>query len=323
MKSLLQPPSFQEGPAVVADYAEILALDAEDRNISQQDLIERFKRPDEESTEKCENAVQEAFVELAERSRHMGCWVRHYPFELDRDLLKVKESPSSKDTDLLYVFLLLVTRMNMKNERKQKTSGGARLDGTQIFEHLCCEVARRYWGGSSDSRVGAIVFGTAGASWRRNEDKSVHESRFKRAIDDLCNKIGEGSQFWNKDKERVTAKDDKVDVVVWRGFSDGRRGKLLGFGQCKTGDSWEYDLPRLQPRTFCERWMLEMPLVVPVKLFFLSDRVVDRWNTHGYEAGILFDRCRILDYAEQVPKQILSWCVEWTRAALESKGLKW
>jgi hypothetical protein len=63
--------------------------------------------------------------------------------------------------------------------------------------------------------------------------------------------------------------------------------------------------------------------VIPVKLFFLTDRVVERWKTRCYEAGILFDRCRIIDYADEVPAELVAQCATWARAGLASHDLHW
>ena len=60
-----------------------------------------------------------------------------------------------------------------------------------------------------------------------------------------------------ENETKVTAKDGKLDIVVWRRFADGRPGQLIGFGQCKTGTSWPDDLTKLQPEGFCAKWMLK------------------------------------------------------------------
>jgi hypothetical protein len=205
----------------------------------------------------------------------------------------------------------------------------AGFDGTELFEFLCLEVAKRYWGASAkdeltSSRVKGSIFGTSRAAWRFDDSAPFQPKNFQAAVDNLCTELGEGVKFRTKDEdEEVTANDDKLDVVVWRNFSDQRPAKLVGFGQCKTGDHWELELPRLNPTTFCNRWLHNVPCVIPVKLFFLTDRVVERWQTRAYEAGILFDRCRILDHADEVSDGILAKCATWSRAALTSHSLSW
>jgi hypothetical protein len=36
---------------------------------------------------------------------------------------------------------------------------------------------------------------------------------------------------------------------------------------------------------------------------------------------VLFDRCRILDYAHELPQALLRDCARWTKAALRSSGI--
>ena len=325
MKQLLDTPSTQASPARIADFAELLAIKAADKNVSVQDIVSALKRTGEgEEDEEFERPVEEAFEELAARRQHTGGANALDPFEIDGDLLKLKKAKANTDHDLLYVFLLLATRLNMLTEKTQ-----AGLDGTQLFEFLCLEIAKRYWGASSKdaliaSRVHGTIFGTSRATWRSDPASKFKPTKFQDAVTDLCRDLGEGHRFRTKDQhDEVTANDDKLDVVVWRNFSDQRPAKLIGFGQCKTGDHWELELPRLNPATFCNRWLHDAPCVVPIKLFFLTDRVVERWKTRCYEAGILFDRCRIIDYADEVPANLVAQCATWTRAGLSSHDLSW
>jgi hypothetical protein len=183
------------------------------------------------------------------------------------------------------------------------------------------EIASRYWGGHNDARVEAMVFGTARAAWREDDEEQVPETTFAAAVNSLCSALGEGVQFRKKDSGPIRSKDDRLDIVVWRRFADRRAGSLIGFGQCKTGTSWEHELPRLNPKSFCDRWFDTPPVHLPVKLFFLTDRVVENWMTRSYDAGILFDRCRILEYAQNLPPKLLRDCGCWARALLRSHGL--
>ena len=313
-------PSPGSGPVKLADFIELVALHVSDGKVSKQDVISRLKQAGEEDDDKYEIEVNEAFTELYERLQHMGNGAEYYPFRIEGDLLKRKRSRYIKKQGFLYLFLLLSTRMDMKKEGTQKVQNGKRIDATKIFEHLCLAVAKCYWGGSSDPRIKGLVFGTG-----RNLDVGSGPRRpsgFKGSVEELCLLLEERGKYRPTDPHRVTAKDDTLDVVVWRNFSDRRKGKLIGFGQCKTGDSWENDLCSLQPEKFCQNWMETSP-TTPVRLFFLSDRVVEHWNRKCNNAGILFDRCRILDYADEVPKMLLSLCAEWTFSALDTKGLQY
>ena len=279
-------------------------------------MIASLDRREDEDEERFERPVSEAFRELAERIEHLGPAASLYPFELLGDEVRVRSSPRHRDQDWLYLFLLFATALNMRDQRKH-----AGLDGAEVFEKLSAEVALRYFGGPQDSRVRGMVFGTARIRWPDDEDADADVGSFRAAVNDLCDHLGEGRFFRPKNNKQVRARDDKLDVVVWREFSDKRAGKLIAFGQCKTGTHWGAELPRLNPRSFCDRWFDTPPAVQPVKLFFLSDRVSGDLTHDAYEAGVLFDRCRILDYAHELPQALLRDCARWTKAALRSSGI--
>jgi hypothetical protein len=316
MKDLLATPSWQAGRVRLADHIELCALRSSRNRFSAGDLIASFDRREDEDEEKFERPANEAFQELAERVTHLGQAASLYPFVLFGDELRVRSSARRRDQDWLYLFLLFATALNMRDQRRH-----AGLDGAEIFERLSAEVALRYFGGPTDSRVKGMVFGASRIRWSDSEGSDADLGLFQVAINDLCGRLGEGRFFRQKANKRISARDDKLDLVVWRGFSDLRPSKLIGFGQCKTGTHYGSELPRLQPDAFCRRW-LDTPLaVVPVKLFFLSDRLEGDLTHDAYEAGVLFDRCRILDYSQRLPEELLADCARWTKAAVRNYGI--
>ncbi len=312
MFKLGQAPMHTDDPIHHADYIEIECLRQSDRNYSGGDLSAVFSRLNDDLPENrrdedldTENAVREAFSELADRIEHSGKRKHRYPYKIRRgsELLTLDMRPSQFD---LYFFLLTATRLNMGEDRIH-----AGIDGTELFEQVCCEVAKNYWGRDAE----ALVFGTA----RRADGREV--DGFEAAINFLCTRTLEGTSFSANYGDKVTAQDGSLDVVVWKPFSDRRRGQLMGFGQCKTGTHWSSGLFTLQPEGFCKKWIKAMPVVNPVRLYFISGRVKQsKWNEVGVDGGIMFDRCRILDYAPAMPTLRDRW-VKWTRAALLSHGI--
>jgi hypothetical protein len=315
MKDLFATPSWQAGPVRLADHIELCAFRSPRRRVSAGDVSASLDRREDEDEERFERPVEEAFQELAQRIEHLGSSASLYPFELFGDELRVRFRTRRRDSDGLYLFLLLATALNMCDQRKQ-----AGLDGAELFEALSAEVALRYFGGPEDSRVQGMVFGTSRVRRPEEHDDAPDIGAFHAAVNDLRQALGEGRFFREKAGRRIRARDDKLDVVVWRGFSDKRAAKLIGFGQCKTGTHWGPELPRLNPRAFCDRWFDTSPAVEPVKLFFLTDRVMGDLTHDAYEAGVLFDRCRILDYAHELPRQLLADCARWSKAAAKSCG---
>ena len=196
-----------------------------------------------------------------------------YPFSCkDYSIILSEEEGVSKD---VYLFLLLCTRFDMK---KQKVQGG--VDATQIFEELCACVAGAYFGESAKS----YVFGTA------------HSNKFEDKVNELIKCIGEGGGFKNPNDNPPTKNDDSIDVVAWKDFADERRGKLIAFGQCKTGTSWHDDIQRLKPIDFCDNWFSESPIVAPLPLVFIADTLDEQMNFDTVQKGYLFfNRFRIVE----------------------------
>ena len=238
--------------------------------------------------------------------RHSGGGPHRYPFTVDEDT-KLLEYTGTKAAGGLYLYMLFATRMNMGNDKIQ-----AGIDGTQLFEQISCEVAKSYWG----ERADGLVFGTA----RRKGCDEV--GAFPDAVNGLCNRLGECVGFHSHSGSQPTAQDGNLDVVVWKHFTDGRQGKLIGFGQCKTGIGWKVGLFDLVPSGFCRKWVRTMPIIEPIRLYFITARVRhSEWYDTSVDAGIRFDRCRILDYAPKMAPLKDDW-LAWTKAAMASKRIR-
>ena len=252
-------------------------------------------------TDELQEDVQEAFGLVEDRMESYGS---AYPFELDDSGRSLQlRAQSDNPSQAVYKYLLLATRLDMNKNRKH---GG--IDAPHLFEQFCAEIARQYFGDGSQS----LVFGTA-SDIRSFEDR----------VDDLCHQIGEGNFYRNNSGARnPQAKDDGLDVVVWNPFTDSRNGKLIGFGQCKTGTHYEEHFTRLQPSAFCKSWFALMPAVDPVRLFFLTDALPeDRWYKRSTNAGIIFDRSRLTQLSGNISAQTLKSMSTWTQAAAAANGL--
>ena len=155
-----------------------------------------------------------------------------------------------------------------------------------------------------------MVFGTA-----QNEDE--RNQKFRANIDHLCETLKEGRGL------KVGAKapgggDGRLDIVVWRIFSDGRTGGLIGFGQCKTGLHWKDHLEKLVPRNFCGNYLAEPLILEPVKVYLVPHRVESSdWDANGPAGGLVFDRCRIVQYGYEISKEVFANCKKWLEAALK------
>ncbi len=316
------PKSHIDNLSQIADFIELECLRRTDRNVSLLDIDRIIRRGADNADEgdsrigDTPQAIVEAFDEISDRQR--ACGANSYPYGFlgtQGDLVEIRPFPRRGKIDkrLIYIFLLLATRMNMKYERIQADD-----DATKIFENLCMEVAERFWGGPAEN-VDSMLFGTGSLT----SPGTLERRSFRGQINELCKRMGEGISFEEAPNTRSKKQDDCLDIVVWRKFADSRSGQLIGFGQCKTGKSWNEHLGRLDPQKFCQKWMRKGPAVDPLQLFFLAERVPSRtWYNHCVNAGILFDRCRIVEYADKVSAGTAARMKSWTLAALNSQGLK-
>ena len=314
MTNLLKVPSPYADDKLVslADWVEIQALFKSDGNASQEDLVRAIKRAHSMNDYKAKGLAADVFNELADREA--SCMPvpekRHpweYPFKMNasRNLLSLRAKIASRSRlGTLYTFLLVVSRADMDGQRKL-----ANLDPTLIFERLCADILLNFWGGAS-TLSGAVVFGTA-------QKKAEHGKKFKSNIENLCSSLREGHGL-KPGAKLPGAGDGKLDIVVWRVFSDGRSGGLIGFGQCKTGVRWKTHLTELQPRSFCQKYFKKPLSIDPVRVYMVPHRVdAAEWDDHTSEAGLLLDRCRLVQYGHSISKEVFGDCKTWLVAALD------
>jgi len=302
-------PGASASTVELADWLELFALASADTNSSVQDLVQALRRTGSASelgnadergadpdrgAEKSEQIAESAFAEIEDRVK--ACDGK-YPFKLGQDYIQL----DARGDRTPYVFLLLQSRF-----ARAMREG---VDALRAFDLLCAHAASEYLGGA-DRGVHAIPFGFPRIHLPKN---------FADAVNDLCKQLGECDGARNR-PGIDDQKDGKLDIVVWRNFADGRTGKIIGFGQCATGKSgYGPKLTELQPDVFAKNWLLSAPTVDPVRLFFVPWRV-DRlkWDTQANAAGVLFDRCRIVQFMDRAPNDVLSQCARWSESALKS-----
>jgi hypothetical protein len=298
-------PSPKASAHELADFAELQAWQRD--SVSATDLYRLLGRIDENDysygvaeEEELPKDIAAAFHEIERRSASCS---NGYPFTMDergyvlrarRDVGYVKH--------ITYKYLLLATRLNMSNNRVH--SG---VDGTVIFEKLSAEISRNYLG----HRARSFVFSTAG-----------NIGDFTARVNSLCQQLGEGGEFVNRNNALTTEQDGKLDVVVWKPFSDILPGKLIIFGQCKTGTDYRDTLTQLQPDAFGRKWLRDQPAVTPVRAFFVTEALLrSRSHNAAVDSGLLFDRCRIVDFCDGISGNILDNVATWTAAAATATGL--
>jgi hypothetical protein len=308
MPQALEVPAASAGPEAAADWLELAALRAEDRNSSLQELIQAVRTSGSldavESAdaggvdargESSERVAEDAFSELGDRLTSCDS---AYPFDISSGYVRVTAQPKN----YVYLFLLLLSKFGLG-------AGPAKIDAPKLFEEICADAARSYLGGQALG-VERYLFGAP----RRGTAAS-----FRKAVNDLCLKLGEGGGC----RERMRLKhqkDAKLDLVAWRAFHDGRASKLVAFGQCATGRNWHTKLTELQPTAFCGLWFRDSLAVQPLRFFFVPFRV-DRstWEEAAFYGGVLFDRCRIAANAKDIEQGIADACRNWSEFAIRKR----
>ena len=303
--AVVQMPSAGDSRERHADWLELRALEVDDRNSSLQDLVAGLRRtgsidalddPERQGyradsgSEITQPIADDAFAELDDRSR--SCGNSRYPYEVSAHGYVQLRAGGEQS---LYIFLLLLWHFG-------KDAGPKSARPVEIFEDLSAIAAESYLGGS-ERGARAHRFGFPRSNMPRG---------FAAALRQICADMGEGSL--NTARPGLSnQKDSKLDVVAWKAFSDRRRGKLVAFGQCATGDNWRTKVGELRPSSFIWKWMNDGPPVDPVRLFFVADRIGSaEWPSVASDAGIIFDRCRIVEHADAAPAALLRDAVRWS-----------
>ena len=241
--------------------------------------------------------LQEALGEIDNRKVRSN---DRYPFLTTNNSITTNPDCSTWDS-WCYLFLLFATRNKMSADK-----GKANIDGTLLFEELSSLVAKEYWGDRSDS----YVFGTSTTG------------TFQDKIEVVISKIQEGKSYRSPEGSTNKEKDGGLDIVVWKPFADGRKSKLIGFGQCKTGTEWRQQVGLVIPNAFCGLYMSESIVLEPVKIFFTAEVCVVNYESIARSAGLLFDRCRLMDFLpKKLPVKLRNKIKNWTgQSILDFQG---
>ena len=293
----------------IADFAELECLRNQGKPVSATSIGRVLARNSANDDDDVRPVVSDAFGDLVARTKDCGS-ERRYPFRLSsHDNVLTLDSLNGKYS-ILYQYLLFATRFNMSSNRRH---GGE--DGTQLFEVFCAEVARNYFSDIVYSGE-SLVFGTGRFSKAREDTQRINQRGFRASVDELCERMGEGGKFYHHTSPSpITAKDGRLDVVVWKGFKDGRPNQFIGMGQCKTGSNWRNAVDALQPDNFFSKWVLSRPANLPIRMFFVTERIVIEWHDIARDTGLLFDRCRIMQYANRISADLFARIKVWVLAA--------
>ena len=293
-----------------ADWLELTAIASPNSTSSRHDLMASIRRmgsidaldgteegPFDESVEsedeELERIAEAAFEELARRKEYLDAY---YPFNIDTAL---SAEPGARISP--YVFLTALTFFGTAMENMPES-------GSSLFENVSAAALVEYLGGAK--MVQSYDFGFP----RRDGPKG-----FRKAIEDLCRKLGEGVGCKVSKPLTRNVKDAKLDLVAWVPFSDMRRNQLSVFGQCAAGVNWESKLNELQPVEFCNIWLKEPPAMSPLLAFFVPRKIMaDVWfRVCVGERRIIFDRLRIASLLGSLDVNLVKRCEAWTSAIFD------
>lgn len=291
-------PNFRNAAQDWADYAEYYAilntkvniydLTKPARIVSDEDFIVGI----EDETDMYINKVDEISAEIRYRIK-VGEGL--YPFKLEDDDYNIRFDPQSEESYIIYPYLLLATRSQMGRDRIKVD-----IDGALLFEQLSSVVAQNYFG----ERAEVDILGTSKQDITNFRDK----------LRNIIKLLGEGGDIHENPGHKP--QDDNIDVIVWKGFKDQQPSKIIAFGQCKTGTSWTDKLSELNTEAFCKTWFTRQPVLTPVRMFFTAHYFPrDIFIVRANEAGLVFDRFRILDYLpKELNPDLLLKMKTWTEA---------
>jgi hypothetical protein len=223
----------------------------------------------------------------------------NYPFTFERDPLQIglrPEATHGSTAHVVYVFNLLMTAALDHALPKSKELARKIDEGRRLF-HACASVGV----------AGLINRGHTFWFGFPRPDKS----NFSEALGNLSRRLGFARQR-NPPPPGLPdqPKDDQVDVVGWRQFSDSRMGTLFVICQAATGAKWDDKsiIPHLL--AFCD-WFEQPPyalamasLAIPFPAHHDVDEVGDdQFELAVYNAlkrlnhrhGIVIDRLRITE----------------------------
>lgn len=292
-------PNKNDPPSVVADSIELQCF-IQRVPISANSMRSLYSMPDDEIKNDGIESSDDYSIETLEdgikvcNQRSVDC-PAGYPFDVTGNTLSLHAYDSLNKE--IYEFLLLATRLDMREESRQ---GGH--NATKLFEELCAIVAAEYFGQHSKS----MVFGTA------------ESCSFQNKVEQLIKSLNLTSVFRTPLGSTGRQKDAAVDVIAWIPFTDKKDSQMIAIGQCKTGTHWENMLTATQPKVFFGSYFSGEPFADVERMFFMSESYgMDRWEERSRKAGIVFDRTRIMEFLPvEFDTELLEKIMKWNKAAL-------
>jgi len=268
-----------DSAAVVADWVELAAATTE-QVLSKARICRLIEQ--QTGGEPDEAFLSDVWGQLGAR----GKLYVHPPFKIDP--LSV-ETCADFNAKIPYMACLLMSLVGV---------GRTRREITKLFERMTAIAVKKYLQGE------AVVFGWPVDSGKR--------SSIKERVRELSGRLNE--RF--VESPRAEYKDRGVDVVGWKPFGEGRSSQIVILLQCAAGQDWRSKTTELPIGSWEQyiHWSRD-----PVTAFAVPCIISDvLWHDISREAGILFDRVRIINllYQETLERSLERELARWIREEL-------
>jgi hypothetical protein len=269
-----------KSPSTVADWIELhLATSA--KAISRLEIASVVEQAS--GDEPSEDFLNSIWIELINRQAQ-------YSNPLFKVIDKRIESEDYSGSKEEYIVCLILSLFGVQEEFR---------DGPKLFERLSAEVVKRYLNGK------VFIFG-----WPPIEGTPT---AIAERIKSACECFHE--RFAESPAERYN--DRGVDLVAWIPFIDSKSSQCVILAQCASGHNWREKTTRLPLSSWKQyiHWACN-----PMKAFFVPCIIPDNlWHDVSNEAGILFDRIRIMNLIGDgiEDPQLLAELREWREQQLQ------
>lgn len=245
-----------DNPKVISDWIE-LYLAAFDESISKARMASLLEQDSGE--EPPESLLSSVWIEMSDRqSRYQNA-----AFDVtERTIIRTRDSRHSYE----YLACLLLSLYGVTDENH---------DTAKLFERLSSLAIREYLHGE------VFVFG-----WPVLEaEQTAISARVMEAANRLHERFAESPLARYKDRG--------VDIIAWKPFAEERSCQFVVLAQCAAGKNWRNKTSELPINSWRQyiHWAND-----PATAFFVPCIIADDlWHDISKEAGILFDRIRIIN----------------------------
>lgn len=289
-------------PSGSSGAAELRALVRREEDSERRVLTDELTgdQLEEETLDTEEDRIEDAVLsEIEFRKAVLGL---DYPFtvETSRGSWALSFDGLGSSGSEIYLSCLLISCMRDKRIREDAVRAESGVDPARLFQAISSDASQALLGRS-------ISFG-----WPRADGTNFRDA-LQGFVDAL--RVGKPKSQPPFGASRAV-KDEGIDVIAWRSFTDGRPGNLLLFGQVASGGNWRGKPVAVELPLFLD-WFHTRPAQHPITAMFIpfpqhhdfepsadvswDDGVVDFCRRNEMVFGLMFDRLRLTELSAGPP----------------------